>query len=167
MLMVLDHEQNALLSLQKLYSMYNRCLDDKCLHLWPNYFTDDCTYRITTKQNYVNGWPLSLAWCDGKDMAIDRAIAISESTFFRDRTQRRYVSGITLVNSTLEPEGITMLETTTVFSINETVCDMESRLLVSGTTQDIIQIADKTLLFKERVCIIDSEVITDSIVYPI
>ena len=48
------------LEVQDLYSAYADCLDSDALERWPDFFTADCYYRITSAENYEAGMPLGL-----------------------------------------------------------------------------------------------------------
>ncbi|MCP9268949.1 hypothetical protein M5U04_12810 [Xenorhabdus sp. XENO-1] len=153
-------------AINKLYSLYNRDLDAKRLNNWASYLTDDCIYRVTSKQNIDNGWDLCFVYCEGKNMAKDRASALSGSIYFRDRVQQRIVSNILLAKVNHDGSKI-LAHVTTTFAIHESICGQENKLLVSGITEDIIEYQDNVALFKERLCICTPDIITDSIVYPI
>ncbi|WP_350307365.1 hypothetical protein [Photorhabdus viridis] len=153
-------------TINRLYSLYNKNLDSKILDNWASYFTDDCIYRITSKQNIDNGWDLCFVFCEGKKMLIDRASALSGSIYFRDRVQQRITSNILLTK--LERGGEKILANTeTIFTVHESICGQENKLLISGITKDIIEYKSGAALFKERLCICTADIITDSIVYPI
>jgi anthranilate 1,2-dioxygenase small subunit len=34
---------------------YTQCIDDGSLTQWPNFFLENCHYRITTAENYATG----------------------------------------------------------------------------------------------------------------
>ena len=40
------------LELEQLYADYVYCLDADELERWPDFFTQDCFYRITSAENY-------------------------------------------------------------------------------------------------------------------
>jgi anthranilate 1,2-dioxygenase small subunit len=52
------------LELEQLYTDYVHCLDDDELERWPDFFTDDCFYRVTSAENYEAGMPLGADPCD-------------------------------------------------------------------------------------------------------
>ena len=47
------------LRIEDLYARYAACLDDRRFDEWPDFFTDDCTYRILPRENYDRGLPLA------------------------------------------------------------------------------------------------------------
>ncbi len=54
---------------------YGLRLDDDKLEAWIELFTDDCDYRIVTRENVEQNLPNVLIWCKGKDMLADRIIS--------------------------------------------------------------------------------------------
>ncbi len=48
------------LELADLYTDYADCLDSDAFERWPEFFTEDCAYRITSSENYEAGLPLGL-----------------------------------------------------------------------------------------------------------
>jgi len=61
--------------LHDLYADYAACLDSDALERWPELFTEDCTYRITSAENYEAGLPLGLIYATSKNMLRDRVSA--------------------------------------------------------------------------------------------
>ena len=39
-----------------LQAAYIRCIDSNALEAWPDFFTDDCLYKVTTAENHRNGF---------------------------------------------------------------------------------------------------------------
>ena len=50
------------LQLGRLYADYAHCLDADQLEYWPDFFTDDCFYRVTSAENFEAGLPLGLIY---------------------------------------------------------------------------------------------------------
>ena len=48
------------LELEQLYTDYVHCLDADEIERWPDFFTEDCFYRVTSAENYEAGMPLGL-----------------------------------------------------------------------------------------------------------
>ena len=43
------------MELEQLYTDYVHCLDTDELEHWPEFFTEDCFYRVTSAENYEAG----------------------------------------------------------------------------------------------------------------
>ena len=45
------------LELEELYAEYAGCLNEERFEAWPGFFTDDCVYRIVSRENFERGLP--------------------------------------------------------------------------------------------------------------
>src|SRR5258708_28114382 len=55
--------------LEQLFTDYVHCLDADELERWPDFFTEDCFYRITSAENYDAGLPLGLIYATSRNTA--------------------------------------------------------------------------------------------------
>lgn len=83
-------EQRA--AMRDFHDDYGACLDDVELERWPDFFVDACRYRVISRENYDAGLPLSLIYCDGRGMLLDRVMALRESTVYEPRSLRHFVT---------------------------------------------------------------------------
>ena len=81
------------LELQDLYTAYADCLDSDALERWPEFFTEDCRYRITSAENYEAGLPLGLIYATSKNMLHDRVSALREANIYEPQRYRHIVCG--------------------------------------------------------------------------
>lgn len=149
-----------------LYTLYAEALDDGDVARWPSFFADESPlYRITTRDNLDQGFDLCLVLCDGQAMLRDRAIALQKTVMYRRRFQRRMMSGVRLVTfDGLDGKGV---EARATFALFEAVGDDPSKLIACGRSRDLIVRQGNELKFKDRLCVVDSRVIPDSIVLPL
>ena len=149
-----------------LYTMYAEALDDGEVARWPSFFVDDLPlYRITTRENVERGMELCFVLCEGQAMLRDRALALQKTVLHRRRIQRRIISGVRLLSfDGLDRGGI---KTRAAFALFEAIGDDPSRLIACGRFADVIIRQGSELKFKDRLCVIDSRVVPDSIVFPI
>src|SRR5512141_2866056 len=82
------------LELQDLYTAYGACLDSDALEAWPEFFTEDCTYRITSAEDYEAGLPLGLIYATSKNMLVDRVMALREANIYEPQRYRHLISGV-------------------------------------------------------------------------
>ena len=66
------------LELEQLYTDYVHCLDADELERWPDFFTEDCFYRVTSAENFEAGMPLGLIHATSRNMLKDRVSALRE-----------------------------------------------------------------------------------------
>src|ERR1700732_1019316 len=82
------------LELEQLYTDYVHCLDADDLERWPDFFTEDCFYRITSAENYEAGLPLGLIYATSRNMLKDRISALREANIYEPQRYRHLVSGV-------------------------------------------------------------------------
>ena len=85
------------LELEQLYTEYVHCLDSDELEHWPDFFTEDCFYRVTSAENYDAGMPLGLIHATSRNMLKDRVSALREANIYEPQRYRHLVSSIKIV----------------------------------------------------------------------
>jgi anthranilate 1,2-dioxygenase small subunit len=84
------------LAIEQLYTHYAQCLDADALERWPEFFTEDCRYRITSAENYEAGLPLAIIYATSKNMLHDRVTALREANIYEPQRYRHFVSGLNI-----------------------------------------------------------------------
>jgi anthranilate 1,2-dioxygenase small subunit len=148
--------------LRTLNESYAACLDDSDLERWPGYFVDDARYRITSRENHVQGLPLSEIYCVGVGMMRDRATAIRQTTVFEVRPLRHLLGGPRVQSREGGRVGVV-----TNFTIVEAPSDAEPRILMVGRYLDTVVEHDGALRFAERVCVYDNYRINTTLLFPV
>ena len=82
------------LEIDALYADYAHCLDDDALEAWPEFFTDDCAYRITTAENFEAGLPLGIVYATSKAMLVDRVMALRKANIYEPQRYRHIIGAI-------------------------------------------------------------------------
>src|ERR1700719_5429693 len=106
------------LELEQLYTDYVHCLDADELERWPDFFTEDCFYRITSAENYEAGLPLGLIHATSRNMLKDRGSALREANIYEPQRYRHLVSSIKILG---ERDGV--LDTVANFLVVRTMQD--------------------------------------------
>ena len=150
-----------LAGVDQLYLEYIATIDDGDLEHWPELFTEDCSYRIVSRENARRGLPLATMRCDSRDMLRDRVAAIQSSAFYVSRTVRHLV-GLLDARST---EGTIAVRAN--FAVFESLPRASTTLLFAGVYDDIVVHEDGHLKFRQKHCIYDGDLVIDSIVYPL
>jgi salicylate 5-hydroxylase small subunit len=148
--------------IQQLYADYASAVDSGQWDLWPEFFTEQCVYKLQPRENYERGFPLATLSLTSKGMLKDRVYGISE-TIFHDPYYQRHVVGAPIVRK-VEAGRIYSEANYAVF---RTKLDKESTVFNVGRYLDIIVQTPEGLKFAERLCIYDSEMIPNSVIYPI
>ena len=150
------------MALQNLYSEYSACLDQGEFEKWPEFFLEECEYRIQPRENYERKMPLSIMWLESKGMLKDRVYGILETLYHDPYYQRHIVSAPRVI---VAEDGEIRSEAN--YLVLRTKQDELSEVFNVGRYIDVIRKTDEGLRFKSRLCIFDSELIPNSIIYPI
>jgi len=84
------------LEIDALYADYAHCLDNDALEEWPEFFTDDCRYRITSAENFEAGLPLGIVYATSKAMLTDRVMALRKANIYEPQRYRHLIGAIRL-----------------------------------------------------------------------
>lgn len=150
-------------ALQVLYSEYASAADSGDWELWPTFFTTDCVYKLQPRENHERGFPLATLAFESQAMLRDRVYGIRE-TLFHDPYYQRHVVGAPIVRS-IDEQGRWHCEAN--YAVFRTKLDGASRVFNVGRYLDIVVRTPEGLRFAQRLCIYDSEMIPNSIIYPI
>jgi len=150
------------LALNQLYADYASTVDAGRWEQWPDFFTEDCVYRVQPRENHERGFPLATLSLTSKGMLKDRAYGIRE-TLFHDPYYQRHVVGAPLVRE-VTPAGLRCEANYAVF---RTKLSELSTVYNVGRYLDLVVHTPEGLKFASRECIYDSEMIPNSLIYPI
>ena len=150
------------LALEELYADYIGCLDEERFEEWPAFFTDPCVYKIVPRENFERGLPLATLLCESRGYLLDRVTAIRKTAMYAPRTMRRMVSAIRVLGW----DG-GALEVRANYLALETLQDELTRVFNCGRYHDTLVVEDGRLRFREKVCVFDSALVPNSLVYPL
>jgi salicylate 5-hydroxylase small subunit len=150
------------LALNQLYADYASTVDAARWDLWPEFFTDDCVYRVQPRENHERGFPLATLSLTSKGMLKDRAYGIQE-TLFHDPYYQRHVVGAPVVREASEGR----LRCEANYAVFRTKLSELSTVYNVGRYLDVVVRTPQGLKFASRECIYDSEMIPNSLIYPI
>ena len=145
-----------------LYHAYAEALDDLEFERWPNFFLDECLYKVTARTNVAQGLPLGEIYCESKRMLQDRVTTIRQTAMYAPRFVRHFITNLRV--NAARPDGI---QSRANFALHQTMPDAETQLFLSGEYRDRIVEAEGGLFFAERLCIHDALVVPTSLVFPI
>ena len=148
--------------IQQLYADYATAVDSGQFDSWPEFFTEQCVYKLQPRENHERGFPLATLFLTSKGMLKDRVYGITE-TLYHDPYYQRHVVGAPIVRKV--EEGRIYSEAN--YAVFRTKYDKESTVFNVGRYLDIIVQTSEGFKFAERACVYDSEMIPNSIIYPI
>ncbi|WDD95781.1 aromatic-ring-hydroxylating dioxygenase subunit beta [Burkholderia sp. FERM BP-3421] len=149
-------------ALVQLYADYSAVLDGGQWDNWPEFFVDDCEYRIVPRENHEQNLPLALLHLENKAMLKDRAFGVQE-TFFYDPYYQRHIVDNPLIRKV--DGDVWHVEAN--YAVLRTKTGQISDVYNTGRYFDRIRKTPEGLRFESRVCVYDSELIPNSIIYPL
>jgi salicylate 5-hydroxylase small subunit len=129
---------------------------------WPDFFVEDGTYRLQPRENFDQGLPLCLLALESKAMIKDRVYGVKE-TMYHDPYYQRHIVGTPRIVSV---EGGRIISEAN-YTVIRTKFDGDSTILSVGYYHDVIVKTPEGLKLQSRLCVYDSEMIANSIIYPI
>src|SRR3954469_802840 len=160
------------LELQDLYTAYADCLDSDALERWPDFFTEDCRYRISSAENYEAGMPLGLIYATSKNMLHDRISALREANIYEPQRYRHVISGIRIVaddqTACIPPASSpNELDLAANFVVIRTMQDGAMTLFAAGRYIDRVVCAEAGWRFARKDVVLDSRQIDTLLAIPL
>jgi 3-phenylpropionate/cinnamic acid dioxygenase small subunit len=151
--------------LDQLYTDYVHCLDADQLERWPDFFTEDCFYRITSAENYEAGRPLGLIYATSRNMLRDRVSALREANIYEPQRYRHLVSSINMVGNAPEVAG--PLDVIANFLVVRTMQDGQMTIFGAGRYVDRVKRNAGGWKFASKTVVLDSRQIDTLLAIPI
>jgi 3-phenylpropionate/cinnamic acid dioxygenase small subunit len=150
------------LELDALYTDYVHCLDADELERWPDFFTEDCFYRVTSAENYEAGRPLGLIYATSRNMLKDRVSALREANVYEPQRYRHLVSPLKLLG-----ERAGRLDLVASFVVIRTMQDGEMTIFAAGRYLDEVRRDGAAWRFASRDVVLDSRQIDTLLAIPL
>jgi salicylate 5-hydroxylase small subunit len=150
------------MALERLYLQYAQIVDEARWDDWVDCFAEEAEYKIQPRENFERGFPLATLSLTSRGMLKDRAYGITH-TLFHDPYYQRHVVSAPLVTSVAN--GVIHAEAN--YAVFRTKLDGQSTVFNVGRYLDQVVRTPEGLRFAKRWCIFDSEMIPNSLIYPI
>ena len=137
------------LAVERLHARYVHALDTGELEAWPDFFTDQGKYRITTAENEARGLPLPVLYAEGRAMLNDRIASLRHANIYEPQRYRHLVSAVLV-----ERESDRLIRSSANFVVVRIMENGETLLFATGRYVDRITLPD--MKYEERVVICDS-----------
>jgi anthranilate 1,2-dioxygenase small subunit len=141
---------------------YAALLDDGRLAEWPQYFTEQGLYRITTRENQGRGLPLSIMLCDNRNMLYDRVEATEKANIYEPHYYRHVLS-----DSRVTAQDDKVLHVRTSFLCVRTMLDGTTILFASGEYHDEVVRDEGKPRYRSKTVILDQSRIDTLIAIPL
>jgi 3-phenylpropionate/cinnamic acid dioxygenase small subunit len=141
----------ALLRLASLNAAYAATIDGDRLEQWPDFFVEDCLYKITSADNHKRGYAAGIVYADSQAMLRDRITALRSANIFERHTYR-HIIGLPLITA----ESADGIRAETPFLVVRTMRTGAMDLFAAGIYLDRVIDSAGRLLFAERLAVCDS-----------
>jgi salicylate 5-hydroxylase small subunit len=132
-------------AIEDLYALYAMLLDDARYDEWLELFVEDCAYMVQSRENADRGLPLATLAFESKGMLRDRIYGITQTLFHEPYYQRHIISSL---RCTEHADG---------------GYDVRANYVVIRTKAGNLP----EVRFASKVAIFDSDLIANSLIYPI
>lgn len=146
---------------EELYASYATCLDEGRYEEWPEFFLDECVYRVVSRENYDRGFPLSTLAFESREMLRDRVYGITQTLFHEPYYQRHLITNFRIARQE------NTYEVYANYLVVRTKPGSASELYSVGRYIDRVVEDGEALRFRQKICVFDSELIANSLIYPL
>lgn len=128
-------------------------LDSDRLEHWPDFFHDDCLYKVTTADNHAKGYQAGIIYADTRAMLVDRIAALRQANIY-ERQRYRHILGMPLIEA--QADGSVSAETS--FLVVRTMREGQMDVFVVGVYLDKLRRdAAGAWRYEERIVVCDSQ----------
>lgn len=136
---------------------------DRCeLMSWPEFFTDDAIYKITSQDNIDQGLDGGIIFDSGIGMIKDRAYILANTQYFAPRRVKHLCSNTKVISI---DQDIILAQSNFIYI--ETLVEEHSKLHLVGQYRDKFCHNNDQLKLKERIVVYDNYVLNSVLVYPV
>ncbi|HKF71066.1 MAG TPA: aromatic-ring-hydroxylating dioxygenase subunit beta [Stellaceae bacterium] len=148
--------------IEALYADYAEALDDNALERWPDFFTEECLYKLVPRENWERDLPIALMLCESKGMLRDRVNAVRNTAVYAPRTFRHLIGQFRIKAETQD-----RIRVRANYAVFQTLVDDLTRVQNAGKYIDLIERTSEGLRFREKICVFDSVLVPNSLIYPV
>ena len=150
------------LEIDQLNAAYAAALDEKRFDDWPEFFLEDGLYKVQARENFDRGLPLALVALEGRGMMKDRVYGVTQ-TIYHGPYYTRHVIGPAQVLS----HERSLVRAQANYAVFRTRPGGASEVYNVGRYIDETERTTAGLRFRSRLCVYDSEMVLNSLIYPI
>jgi salicylate 5-hydroxylase small subunit len=160
-------QQDLQFEINHLNAKYAQTLNDNNFDQWPDFFIENARYKIQARENYVRGLPLCLVDLESQGMMKDRIYGVTQTIFHAPYYTRHLVGQVLILGTQSTPEHATLIVTSSNYSVFRTKPGQTSEVFNVGQYVDHWTRTHEGLKLASRHCIYDSEMVLNSLIYPI
>jgi 3-phenylpropionate/cinnamic acid dioxygenase small subunit len=141
---------------------YAATIDTDKLELWPDFFVEDCLYKITSAENHKCGHSAGIVYADSRAMLQDRVAALRTANIY-ERQSYRHIVGLPVIGAIAADS----IAAETPFLVVRIMRDGRTDLFVTGVYLDRIRDEADSLRFTERLVVCDTSRFDTLLIIPL
>ncbi len=145
-----------------LYADYAAHLDERRYEQWLALFDEDCRYTVQPRENADAGLPLATVRLESKGMLKDRVHAVTE-TMYHGPYYQRHIIGPASIAMCAEDEARVEAN----YLVIRTHLGQPSDVFNTGRYIDRLTRTPEGWRIRDKLAVFDSELIPNSMIYPI
>lgn len=150
------------LEIDQLNAAYAAALDERRFDDWPGFFLPDGRYTVQARENFDRKLPLALIALESQGMMKDRVFGITQTIFHGPYYTRHVLSPALLLGQ----EG-GRIRAQAHYAVFRTRPGGASEVYNVGRYIDEVERTPAGLKLASRACVYDSEMVLNSLIYPI
>ena len=166
---VIDQDLQSLLlhhAVDRFNAAYVATLDDRRFNEWPECFVEDARYKVQARENFDRGLPLALLALESQGMLRDRIYGTSQTIYHGPYYTRHVVSPARITHAG-EGTADDPVKAEANYAVFRTKPGNVSEVYQVGRYIDAFVNTDAGLKLKSRTCVYDSEMVLNSLIYPV
>jgi salicylate 5-hydroxylase small subunit len=146
-----------------LYGDYAAALDQARYQDWLKFFTDDCEYKIQSRENHARGLPLATMAFESLGMLQDRVYGVVETLIHQPYTQRHVLGPLRFLSASAG-EQLSIECNYAVFRVKH---NHLPEVFNVGRFLDTWRFTESGWKLSNKLVVFDSDLVANSIIYPL
>ncbi len=155
-------ERELYFQIDRLFAEYCACLDEDRLEDWPTFFLADGHYKIISRENYADGYPIPLVYFDSQAMMRDRVFSLRKANIFQPHRYRHAISGVRVTGRSAEGYQVA-----SSYIVVQTLNEGDTELYQVGSYYDDLAVSGDRLQFKQRLVVYDTSRVKTLLATPV
>jgi len=151
------------LEIDQLNAAYAAALDERRFDDWPGFFLEDGRYTVQARENFDRKLPLALIALESQGMMKDRVYGITQTIYHGPYYTRHVVSPAQVLGAGEDGR----IRAQAHYAVFRTRPGDASEVYNVGRYIDEIERTPAGLKLASRLCVYDSEMVLNSLIYPI
>ena len=138
--------------INRVQNSYARCFDSGNHEAWPDFFEENCTYKITTADNHALGLEAGVIFANSKGMLRDRVASLREANIYERHVYRHFLGQPWILSE--EPNEV---RSETSFFVARIMRDGTTDVYATGRYIDVYRLnGENGPRLRERIVVCDS-----------